>query len=335
MNKRAVALLSGGLDSTHAVKMMLEQGIEVFAINFVTIFCTCTAKGCRHQASKVAEELKVPIKVLNITEEYIDVIKSPKHGSGRGMNPCIDCRIFTFKKAREYMEELGASFVITGEVLGERPMSQRMNAIKIIEKESGLCGLIVRPLSARNFKPSIPEKMGIVDRNRLLDIQGRQRVRQIGLAKELGITEYPCPSGGCLLTDIGFSNRLKDLFKYNGYNLNDLHMLKVGRHFRISEACKLIVGRDEHENNKLLSLAKEGDLIFKTEDLPGPIGILRGGLLWESDSHSIAAEIIARYSDGKLEENVEVSFYKFPDQLKKSILSVKPAEESILNTLRI
>src|SRR3989338_10559001 len=201
LNKKAVALLSGGLDSTLAIKLMLEQGVEVHALNFLTVFCTCTSKGCRHQATKVAEEFKVPIKVMNITEEYMEVVKNPKYPRGRNMNPCIDCRIFTFKKAKGFMDEIGASFVITGEVTGQRPMSQRKQAIMAIEKESGLKGLIVRPLSAKFFEPTVPEKEGIINRNRLLDIQGRRRSRQIDLAKAIGINDYPCPAGGCLLTD--------------------------------------------------------------------------------------------------------------------------------------
>jgi len=197
-----------------AIKLILEQGVEVHALNFLTIFCTCTSKGCMHQATKAAGELRVPLKVMNITKEYMEVVEKPKYGRGRNMNPCIDCRIFTFVKARDFMKEIGASFVITGEVLGERPMSQRRQAIEMIERKSGLEGLIVRPLSAKLFEPTMPEQEGIVDREKLLDIQGRMRTRQISLAKEKGINDYPCPAGGCLLTDRGFSNRLKDLFKY-------------------------------------------------------------------------------------------------------------------------
>ena len=200
MNKKAVALFSGGLDSILAIRLILEQGIEVHALNFLTLFCTCTSKGCMHQATKAARQLDVPLKVMNITEEYMEVVKNPKYGRGRNMNPCLDCRIFTFRKAKDFMEEIGASFVVTGEVLGERPMSQRRNAMEVIEKESGLSGYIVRPLCAKLFEPTVPEREGIVDRNRLLDIQGRRRDRQISIAKDLGISDYPCPAGGCLLT---------------------------------------------------------------------------------------------------------------------------------------
>ncbi len=279
MNKKAVALFSGGLDSMLAIRLMLEQQIEIHALNFLTIFCTCTSKGCMHQATKAAKELKVPLRVMNITKEYMEIVKDPRYGRGRNMNPCIDCRVFTFRKAKSFMEEIGATFIITGEVLGERPMSQRRNAIEIIERESGLKGLIVRPLSARLFEPSIPEQKGIVDRNRLLDIEGRRRVRQIALAKEFGINDYPCPAGGCLLTDKNFSNRLKDLFRYNAdYDISDLHLLKIGRQFRIKESTKLFVGHNEEENKLLVTFSRPGDYIFDVIDIPSPIGLVRGSI---------------------------------------------------------
>ncbi|NQV04521.1 MAG: 7-cyano-7-deazaguanine synthase [Candidatus Omnitrophica bacterium] len=332
MKPKAVALFSGGLDSTLAIKLMLEQGIDVHALNFLTVFCTCTSKGCMHQATKAAKQLGVPLKVMNITEEYMKVVKSPRYGRGRGMNPCIDCRIFTFRKARDFMKEIGASFVITGEVLGERPMSQRRNAIEIIERESGLKDLIVRPLSAKLFEPTMPEKKGIVDRDRLLDIQGRQRIRQISLAKDLGINDYPCPAGGCLLTDKRFSNRLKDLFKYSpDYDISDLHILKTARQFRISDNAKLFVGRNEKENETLLSFAKPGDHVLDVIDIPSPIALVRGDL--RDGELSLASSVLARYSDDK-SENVKVSYSKFPSKESKSIIT-QPATGEIISSLRI
>ena len=332
MNNKAVALFSGGLDSMLAIKLMLEQGIEVHALNFLTIFCTCTSRGCMHQATKAAGQLQVPLKVMNITEEYMEVVKAPKHGRGRNMNPCIDCRIFTFRKARDFMEEIGASFVITGEVLGERPMSQRRNAIEIIERESGLKRRIVRPLSAKLFEPSIPEEAGVVDRDKLLDIQGRRRDRQITLAKELGVNDYPCPAGGCLLTDRGFSNRLKDLFKHTpDYNINDLHLLKVGRHFRIRDDVKLFIGRNEEENKKLISLSRPGDYVFDVVDIPSPIALARGELTREDVQ--IVSSILARYSDAN-SSTVEIS-YKIPPSPKTHTLTTQPSLDTILSSLRI
>jgi tRNA-uridine 2-sulfurtransferase len=332
VNKKAVALLSGGLDSMLAVKLMLEQGVEVHALNFLTVFCNCTSKGCRHQATKAAEEFNVPIKVMNITKEYMEIVKNPKHPRGRNMNPCIDCRIFTFKKAREFMDEIGASFIITGEVVGQRPMSQRRQAIMTIEKESGLNGLIVRPLSAKFFEPTLPEKAGVIDRDKLLDIDGRRRNRQMALAKDFGINDYPCPAGGCLLTDKSFSDRLKDLFKYNpDYDISDLHLLKIGRHFRISDKAKLFIGRDEKENEKLLSFSKEGDYVFDILDVPSAVGIARGKVI-EKDI-GIMASILARYSDSN-GNSVNVSYKMLPNQ-EWSSFSAKPAAEDLLGTLRI
>lgn len=332
MNKKAVALFSGGLDSMLAVKLMLEQGVEIRALNFLTIFCTCTSKGCMHQATKAARELNVPLNVMNVTEEYMEIVKNPKYGRGSNMNPCIDCRIFGFKKAKIFMEEIGASFIVTGEVLGERPMSQTKNAISLIERKSGLEGFIVRPLSAKLFEPTIPEKLGVVDRDRLLDIQGRRRDKQFALAKRFGITSFPNPAGGCLLTDKAFSNRLKDLLNYNSnYDVTDLHLLKIGRQFRIREFAKLFVGRNEEENRLLLSFSSPGDYIFDVVDTPSPIGLVRGSI-GEDQIHLISS-ILARYSDGK-SLPATVSYRVLPEK-KSRFLKVNPAPEPLISSIRI
>ncbi len=307
MNKKAVMLLSGGLDSTLAAKMMLDMGIELEAINFVTTFCTCTKKGCQHQASKVANELGIKITVENITEEYLEVVKNPKHGYGSGVNPCIDCRIFTFKRAKSFMEKIGASFVVTGEVLGERPMSQRKDAIMIIERESGLKKLVLRPLSAKLFAPTIPEEEGVVNRELLLDIYGRSRKPQIKLAKEIGINDYPCPAGGCLLTDPAFSKRAKDLLAHNAFTLDNVRLLKFGRHIRLSSDTKLVVGRDEQENEMITGLSKEGDLLIAAKDLPGPVGLLRGAD--KTGTLKSALGIVARYTDKNNSEDIEIEYW--------------------------
>jgi tRNA U34 2-thiouridine synthase MnmA/TrmU len=238
---KAIALLSGGLDSTLAAKVVMQQGIELEALNFLTVFCTCTHRGESCLASqKAVDSLGIPLRVFNVSEEYLEVVKHPRHGYGSNMNPCIDCRIFMLRRAKAYMESVGASFIVTGEVLGQRPMSQRKDSMCLIEKEAGLEGSILRPLSAKFLPASIPEKEGWVDRERLLNIQGRSRKPQIKLADHFGIQDYPCPAGGCLLTDPGFSKRMRDLILHHpDFSLNDVHLLKVGRHFRLSPKVKL------------------------------------------------------------------------------------------------
>jgi len=303
---KAIALLSGGLDSTLAAKLVLEQGIELEALNFLTVFCTCTNRGETCLASqKAVDALGIPLKVFNVSEEYLDVVKHPKHGYGSNMNPCIDCRIFMMKKAKAYLEETGASFIVTGEVLGERPMSQRRDAMRLIEKEAGLDGLVLRPLSAKLLSASIPEKEGWVDREKLLKIQGRSRKPQIQLADHFGIRDYPCPAGGCLLTDPGFAQRMRDLNRYHpDFLLNDVHLLKMGRHFRLSPHLKLVVGRNEEENQKIQTFSQEGDILFKVSRYPGPLSLLRGEA--EEGEVEKAAAITVRYSKAKDLEKVEV-----------------------------
>lgn len=273
---KAIGLLSGGLDSHLAIRLMLEQGIDVTAVHYRTIFCTCTPKGCgKSTAKKVAEELGISFVEFDNTKEMLDVIKNPPHGYGRGANPCIDCRILMFKRAKQYMEETGASFIVTGEVLGQRPMSQYKNAMQLIEKKSGLCGLIVRPLSYNLLEPTIPERNGWIDRNKLLNHSGRSRKVQIGLAERYEIKDYPCAAGGCLLTDSEFAKRVKESFKNGEDSLCDMQLLKIGRHFRLFKKIKLIVGRNETENKRILNLARAGDILIEPVNVPGPTCLIR------------------------------------------------------------
>lgn len=331
---KAIALLSGGLDSILATKLMIEQGIKVEAVNFLTVFCNCTSHGKTCLASKsAADNLGVPLKVFEISKEYLEIVKNPKHGYGSNMNPCLDCRIYIFRKAGEYMKKTGASFIFTGEVLGERPMSQRRDAMHIIERESGLKGLIVRPLSAKLMEPSIPEKEGLVDREKMLAISGRSRKPQMALARNFGINDYPCPAGGCLLTDPGFARRIRDLIDHNpDLTLNDVQLLKLGRHFRLSDKAKLAVGRNEEENKKLTSLAAVDDLRFLPVDVTGPVGIGRG--VFNEKSTLEAARILARYSDSAPKERLKILKIghkeKNPDHL-----TVLPMDEENLDALRI
>jgi len=331
---RAIALLSGGLDSILATKLILEQGIDVEALNFVTVFCACTAKDKTCLSGKsAADNLGIKLKVLEISKESFEIIKNPKHGYGKNMNPCIDCRILIFKKAGEYMRETGASFLITGEVLGQRPMSQRKDAMRIIDRDSGMEGLIVRPLSARFFEPTIPEKEGLIDREKFLSMKGRSRKPQIQLAKDLGINDYPGPAGGCLLTDPGFANRMRDLIKYNpNFSTNDVQILKTGRCFRLGPKAKLVVGRNETENERLLHLARESDTCFYPGDVKGPIGLGRGA--FREAEISKAARIIARYSDNEKDNPMQVS-HGPKNTTKRKTTEALPLDEPQLTQLRI
>ncbi|MFC1808061.1 hypothetical protein ACFL0T_06840 [Candidatus Omnitrophota bacterium] len=331
---RAISLLSGGLDSILATKVIIDHGIEVEALNFVSVFCNCTSKGSTCSAGRsAADQLGIPLKVMEKSEEYLDILKSPKHGYGKNINPCLDCRIFIFKRAKEYMEQVGASFIVTGEVLGSRPMSQRRQAMELIERESGLKGLVVRPLCAKLMEPTIPEKEGILDREKLLAIQGRSRKPQIKMAQEFSIADYPCPSGGCLLTYEGFANKVRDLMKNKpDFNMDDAKLLKVGRHFRLSPDAKLVVGRDDNENKRLLSLIKPGDLSFYPLNTNGPLCIGRGR--FDAQLLSKASSIVARYSDGNSGDNLTIVYKNATDDKVKTI-DIKGADEAELGAMRI
>ena len=297
MNKKAISLLSGGLDSTLATRLIMEQGVEVIALHFTSIFCTCSkgGTGCGIQAVRTAEELGLEVLVRVKGMDYLELVRSPKHGYGRAMNPCIDCRIFMLKEARKIMDEIRASFVITGEVLNQRPMSQHRGALRCIEKESGLEGLILRPLSARHFEPTLPEQEGIVDRKKLLGIAGRSRKTQYRLVDTFRLKEFSCPGGGCLLTEPLFAKRLKDLFDYSGdLTMKDVALLKIGRHFRLSPDTKLIIGRNKEENDRLSGLWSAPQMLLSPQGFKGPLGLLTGAV--GDGDIGLAANIISHYS---------------------------------------
>jgi tRNA-specific 2-thiouridylase len=313
---KAIGMLSGGLDSRLAVRVMQQQGIEVIGLHFYTGFCIANRNrrvgriekpSARHEALGAGADLEVPVEIIDVAQEYMTVVLSPRHGYGSGMNPCVDCRIFMLRRAKARMEELGAHFVFTGEVLGQRPKSQHQQQLEIIERESGLEGLLLRPLSAKSLPPTIPEKEGWVDRSQLLAIGGRGRKEQIALAEQFKIGDYPQPSGGCcLLPDPNFARRLRDFLDHYPQEIvtpEQMALLAVGRHFRLDDGIKVIVGRDEGENN-YLEYAGAGQWQFSTVDYPGPIALTADALTFSQIER--VASLMASYSDGRRESQVRV-----------------------------
>jgi len=319
---KALALFSGGLDSSLAIKLVQEQGIEVEAITFLTPFYS--AKSGDFSLEKAAQQLGVSLTVVRLGLDYLRVIRKPKYGYGKHMNPCIDCRIYMLKKAKQYARRIGVSFIITGEVLGERPMSQNWKALRIVEEESSLKGKLLRPLSAKLLPPTEPEKAGIVDRNRLLDIRGRSRKRQLALARAYGITEYQSPSGGCLLTYKEFAAKLRDLLTHRKrVSMADLELLKVGRHFRLSDN-KIIVGRSREENEMLLRLKGRNDYFFEAQGCGSPITLLQGPKTRQAIEK--AAQLTAYYSDQKTGK-VHIKYGR--TKLEKSIFVKIPSKMEV------
>ena len=323
---KALALLSGGLDSSLAVEIISNLGIEVVAVNFVTPFCLCDGKrGCRKKSVLISKRLNIDLKIFNIAEDFLEVLKKPRYGYGKNLNPCIDCRILMLRKAKEIMNELGASFIITGEVLGQRPMSQNRKAMEIIEKASGLEGLIVRPLCAKLLPASIPEREGWINRDDLLNITGRSRKKQFELVRKFNISDHACPAGGCLLTDPGFSLRIKDLLESGMLNVDNINLIRNGRYFGVSRLFKLIVGRNQQENQMLINCVREGDLILEPE-AKGPVAIGRGEI--NDKNVRTALQLVAYYcKDGS--RNVQVNFGIFPENKEQTIVS-KLSEQEVI-----
>ncbi len=297
---RAVALFSGGLDSVLAVQLLLDQGIEVVGVHFEGGYCPIQREG-ENPAGLTAVQLGIELVKLPIDQDFIELIKAPKHGLGRNMNPCIDCHILMVKRAWEWGREQGAGFVITGEVLGQRPMSQNKQGLMLVAKRSGTGGRLLRPLSARLLEPTVPETTGLVDRTKLLDVQGRTRRRQLELAKGYGITDFATPAGGCLLTDAGFARRLREAFDHGEDSVATVELLRLGRHFRLGSGARLVVGRNRIENEDLLRRAPADSLILDAGHLPGPVGLLISG---RPDDAEPAAGICARYSDRRGDSEV-------------------------------
>jgi len=303
---KAVALLSGGLDSLLAIRLIQEQGIDVEAVHMEHGFGKTLPPGVPGDAQKAAAQLGVPLRVINDAERLLQIVKHPEHGFGSQMNPCIDCRILALRQASGFLHDRGADFLVTGEVVGQRPMSQRHFTIQMIEREAGVAGRVVRPLCAKLLPPSRAEQEGLVDRSKLLAICGRSRKPQIALAEQFGLRDYPSPAGGCLLTDPGFSRRLRDLLEHDPTaSRNDVELLKLGRHFRLDHRTKAVVGRNERENPEIEALARPEDRLAELVGLPGPLTLLRGDT---PDAHvHLAAALTVRFSKARGGADVPVT----------------------------
>ena len=291
---KALALFSGGLDSALAIKIIKDQGIEVIALNFVSHFFG----GKNEKAENMAKQLGVQLEYVNFSSIHTEILKDPVHGRGKNMNPCIDCHALMFKTAGDLMEKFGASFIISGEVLGQRPMSQNYQALEKVKALSpGLENLIVRPLSAKLLLESEPEKLGWIDRSKLLDIQGRSRKIQMELMDKFGIVDYPTPGGGCLLTDPAYSKRLRILEEdglLEDENSNLFHLLKIGRFFRFEKGKYLIVGREQEDNLKINEFKDYGSLFIRGKEVPGPHMVGFGNLT--QDEIDFSLNLFSRYS---------------------------------------
>jgi len=330
---KAIGLLSGGLDSTLAHALIKAQGIEVKAVNFYTGFCIVETQrrlgrmrpdgsAPRNDALNAAAGLETDIDFVDISgPEYIKVITHPKYGYGANANPCIDCRIFMFRKAKELMEQEGADFVFTGEVLGQRPKSQRRPTMKIIENDSGLTGRVLRPLSAQLLEPPVPEQEGLVDRSKLQGISGRSRKPQMELARQLGVTDYPQPAGGCcFLTDESFGRRFHDLLDRRPDRhlaQEEIALLATGRHFRLAEALKLVVGRNETENALLGQYTEPPRWRVEVQDVMGAIGVVEGDP--SEEQRLLASRIVARYGKGRELPRVAVEWRRGSESVRHSV----------------
>lgn len=335
--KKAAALISGGLDSMLAAKVIMEQGVHVEGINFFTGFCVeghthairskDKAKPKRNNSLWVAEQLGIKLHIIDIIEEYKQVLLNPKHGYGAHMNPCLDCKIFMVNKARQWIVENGFDFIITGEVIGQRPMSQRRQTMPIVARESEADDLLLRPLCALNLPETLPEWKGWVKRDQLYDFSGRSRKPQMALAEKYGFVDYAQPAGGCcFLTDEHYSVKLVDLWKARGrrdYDLDDVMLLKVGRHIRPSPDFKLIIAREEGENRFLQGYRKQF-ISMEAVSHRGPLTLIDGHP--SSEDLDLAARITARYGQGRDAQEVQV---KVLDKDQELLLKVKPmtAEE--------
>ncbi|MBI3313769.1 MAG: 7-cyano-7-deazaguanine synthase [Candidatus Omnitrophica bacterium] len=330
MKIKAVALLSGGLDSMLAIAIVKEQGIEIEAVNFQTIFGCC-----KDDARQAAHMLGVSFTLLSVQDDYLNMVEKPKYGYGKGINPCVDCRIYMFRTAKKFMEQTGASFLISGEVLDQRPMSQKKRDFEIIEADAGLKGRILRPLSAKLLAPTEMEKEGVVDRERLYAIHGRSRSELLRLAQKYGIENPPMPSAGCALTSPAFGKKVRDVFRHHpGYSRWEFEILKIGRHFRLDRQTKVVISRNHDQNNYLEALHPEGTALLISKNFGGPHALLIGNNSEENRRKAVSAML--RYSQKPLPEICEI-VVKGPGG-NETVLYFSPAgeiPEAELESLRI
>ena len=286
-----LVLLSGGLDSALAAKLMLEQGLDVIGLYLES------PTACRSDVREVARELGITLEVRAKGEEYLKLLRHPRFGYGKHMNPCVDCRVFMFGIARRVMEQVGARFVVTGEVVGQRPMSQGRNTLSLIDRQADLEGWVLRPLSALLLPETEPERRGWVNRSRMLRITGRGRLEQLALAERFGLTHHESPGGGCLLTDAIFSVKLRDLFAHRdeaSTTVEDVALLRIGRHFRVRRDLKIVLGRDQHENRRLAAHLGPGQWLVEPHGFSGPAALVCGPR--DEPALAAAARLIAEYS---------------------------------------
>ncbi len=331
MTRKGILLYSGGLDSLLAAKLLLDQGIDLIGLHFILPFTAPDSNPDELRPSAFARTIGLPLIHRRCDREYMQIVRSPAHGHGKHINPCIDCKIFFLKKAAEAMRAEGAAFVATGEVIGQRPMSQMKNTLRLIEKESGLEGMLLRPLSARLLKPTKAEIEGIVDREKLLGITGRGRKSQMALAEQFGIRDYSPPAGGCLLTDRFIAQRVRDLLDHHERcSMSDVYLLTIGRHFRLNETTKFIVSRNEAETTELEKYLSGADYFFIPE-FKGPAALVLGPL-GEDDLAAIAGTL-ARYGKTDIGDPF-ITIYSHGEKLR-TIPAPVPADERVIDTMRI
>jgi tRNA U34 2-thiouridine synthase MnmA/TrmU len=330
---KAVALFSGGLDSQLAVKLVLNQDIEVLALHFTSVFNSEKTDDSPPAAERAAADLGMKIETIDITAEQIALIHDPPHGFGAAANPCIDCHALMLRIAGKRMEETGADFIVTGEVLGQRPMSQRRHSLDLIDRETGLGGKILRPLSARALPLTDAETNGIVKRNELEGIVGRTRTRQMQLAREFGLTRYPSPAGGCLLTDHGFGARVEDLLRHGELSTENARLLKLGRHYRLPSGTKVVVGRNEAENSQLEELADASDVLLALADIPGPSCVIRGAS--GEEELLTAAALTARCSKAKASPSARLIVRRPGGETVEKTVEVAPATDAAAEALSV